>query len=66
MTPTQTATLRNWYRQGNFLYGLVYGHPEFADGTPVRTSTVVEQCDGYAITQNTRYTLEGPPRYVNV
>ena len=66
MSERQKATLRNWYLDGDRLYGNAYGHPRFPgimEGEPVRTSRVLEMGDGWAKTLNTDYTLEGPPRY---
>ena len=62
MGELQKAVIKDWRIQavvkdseilGIKLNGKVYGHPKFADGTEVTTSTVQK-----IITRNTEYTLE--------
>jgi hypothetical protein len=51
--------IENWTCDGNHLTGIVYGHPNFADGTVVTTSFIQTALDnGTAIeTRNTIYEL---------
>lgn len=37
-----TVRIENWRIADNSLIGDAYGHPRFKDGTPVRTSTIME------------------------
>lgn len=55
----KSAELKNWHRYGKCLVGDVYGHPNFTDGTTVRTSDVIElnENEGIAETRNTIYRL---------
>lgn len=54
------AILKNWSRSGNTLSGNVYDHPRFADGTFVRTSSIVNVLPNSHIeTRNTVYALVG-------
>lgn len=58
----QTATLDQWsirnFAGGQFLTGMVMGHPILNDGAYIQTSWLVgEITDGVATTLNTDYTL---------
>jgi hypothetical protein len=61
------ARLENWFVGcGDLLFGNVYGHPKWPDGTEVVTSRVVQwdKENNRAVTRNTQYVL-GSPREAN-
>lgn len=54
----QTAQLKNWHEYCGHIYGEVYGHPRFEDGTRVITSSIVSQREtDTAIIIETRNTI---------
>ena len=61
-------TLKQWYvtiPDVNYigpcvLAGIVYGHPDFVDGSRIFTSPVLRLSDGVAHCQNRSYILEEP------
>lgn len=63
----KSARLENWYvGDYDLIYGEVYGHPNFTDGTFIRTSRVVslDKINNKAETLNTMYEL-GKPFEIN-
>lgn len=55
-----TATLKNWKRVGQVIYGDIYGDTKgrFVDGTNVRTSRIEEVVGNTVYTANSIYELE--------
>lgn len=64
MSDKPQVRIEDWHLIGGVLYGNVYDHPRFDDGTTVRTSTVISEPgdepakEGDVLeTRNTFYTL---------
>ncbi len=51
----QTARINGWKIVGNKIFGYVFDHPKFEDGTWVETSVIQK-----IVTKNTEYTLDAP------
>jgi hypothetical protein len=44
-------------RNGLYLFGIVYGHPEFPNGARIETDTLLGKKDGKVLTEDCEYEL---------